>query len=141
MMSVLAPHAPRVRGYAAKDQTCAYVAHLRDVVLSPPVHYERGHALFVDARRSCLGEAALGMGSMNRLLLRTREVFAEALRLNAAGIILAHNHPSGHCRPSDGDILATRRLQDIGRALDIALIDHLIFTVDAVYSMRAGGFL
>jgi DNA repair protein RadC len=70
-----------------------------------------------------------------------RDVFAEALRLGASGMILAHNHPSGECRPSDNDIAATRRLAEVALALDVALIDHLIFTHEAVYSMRAGGLL
>ena len=70
-----------------------------------------------------------------------RENFGEALRLDAHGLILAHNHPPGHCRPSSCDIIATRRLAEVARALDIVLIDHLIFTDEAVYSMRAEGLL
>jgi DNA repair protein RadC len=65
----------------------------------------------------------------------------DALRHNATGIILAHSHPSGYCRPSGCDIATTRRLAQVAQALDIALVDHLIFTADAVYSMRAGGLL
>jgi DNA repair protein RadC len=124
-----------------EQRTARLIAHLRNVVLAPPALHERCHAIFVDAERGCLGEAAVGMGGSDRLQLRMRSLFGEALRMNAAGMILAHNHPSGQCRPSSGDITATRRLQDIGRALDIALIDHLIFTTEAIYSMRAGGLL
>jgi len=117
------------------------IDYLRNVVLSPPALHERGHAIFVDARRVFLGDAAFGMGSLGTLQLRMRALFGEALRLGASGIILAHNHPSGHCQPSDCDLTATRQLQDVARALDITLIDHLIFTTRAVYSMRAGGLL
>lgn len=124
-----------------EQRTAAMIDYLRSVVLTPPALHERGHAIFVDAQRACLGEAAFGMGGMSTLTLRMRQLFGEAMRLNAAGIILAHNHPSDRCQPSGGDIVATRRLQDIGRALDITLIDHLIFTTGAVYSMRAGGLL
>lgn len=127
---------------ATFDQhTAPLIAHLRNVVLTPPALHERCHAIFVDAARACLGEMAIGMGGSDTLELRMRSLFGEALRLNAAGIILAHNHPSGHCAPSRCDIVATQRLQDIGRALDITLIDHLIFATEAIYSMRAGGFL
>lgn len=122
-------------------QHCTMINYLRSVVLAPPAAHERGHAIFVDAHRAWLGDAAFGMGSMTTLSLRMRGLFSDALRLRAAGIILAHNHPSGRCQPSGNDIAATRRLQDIARALDITLIDHLIFTADAVYSMRAGGLL
>lgn len=141
MLTAIARPAPRSSAAMPGDQTGAYLAYLRKVVLTPPALHERGHAIFVDERRACLGEAAFGMGNMSKLTLRMRELFAEALRVNAAGIILAHNHPSGHCRPSEGDIVATRRLQEVSQALDIGLIDHLIFTPEAVYSMRAGGYL
>jgi DNA repair protein RadC len=123
------------------DGTAPLVAYLRSVVLACPAQYERCHAVFVDGQRACLGEAAVGMGGADTLHLRMRALFAAALRVNAAGIILAHNHPSGQCQPSNHDIMATRRLQDVGRALDIDLVDHLIFTPEAVYSMRAGGYL
>lgn len=75
------------------------------------------------------------------LSVRMRENFGEALRLDARELILAHNHPSGQCRPSSCDMTATRRLAEVARALDIVLIDHLILTDEAVYSMRAGGLL
>jgi len=116
-------------------------AYLRRVVLAPGQDHERGHAIFVDAQRCWLGDASVGVGSFNALSLRMRTLFGEALRLDARGMILAHNHPSGHCRPSGCDIAATRRLAEVARALDIELIDHLIFTHEAVYSMRAGGLL
>jgi DNA repair protein RadC len=122
-------------------QLGALVAYLRSVVLVPEGCHERCHVVFVDKRRRQLGDASIGMGSMGALSLRMREIFGEALRLDARGLILAHNHPSGHCRPSGSDITATRRLAEVARALDIELIDHLIFTDEAVYSMRAGGLL
>jgi DNA repair protein RadC len=117
------------------------VGYLRQVVLAPPTSHERGHAIFLDERGGWLGDAGVGLGSFDALSLRMRALFGEALRCDARGLILAHSHPSGHCRPSGHDIAATRRLTEIGRALDVALIDHLIFTADAVYSMRAGGLL
>lgn len=124
-----------------EQRASAMIAYLRGIVLAPPVRHERGHAIFVDADSVWLGDAPCGIGTMSTLSLRLRELLGEALRHDAAGIILAHSHPSGHCRPSGCDIAATRRLAEIALALDIALIDHLIFTSDAVYSMRAGGLI
>lgn len=126
---------------APERRTAAMIGYLRGIVLAPPAHRERGHAVFLDRRSAWLGDAPCGIGTMTTLTLRIRALLAEALRLDAAGIILAHSHPSGHCRPSGCDIAATRRLAEVAAALDIALIDHLIFTTDAVYSMRAGGLL
>lgn len=123
------------------ERLSALVAYLGKVVLVPAGTHERAHVIFVDGCRSFLGDTGVGMGSLGALSLRMREVFGEALRLGARGMILAHSHPSGDCRPSGSDIAATRRLAEVARALDIELIDHLIFTTDAVYSMRAGGLL
>jgi DNA repair protein RadC len=126
----------------SQDQrAAAMIAYLRSLVLAPPAQYERGHAIFLDAQSAWLGDAPCGIGTMTTLAIRMRALLGDALRHDAAGIILAHSHPSGHCRPSGCDIATTRRLADIARALDITLIDHLIFTTDAVYSMRAGGLL
>ena len=119
----------------------AMIAYLRRLVLAHPASHERGHAVFVDANSAWIGDAPCGIGSVSTLTVSLRALLGEALRIDARGIILAHSHPSGHCRPSGCDIAATRRLSDIARALEIALIDHLIFTTDAVYSMRAGGML
>lgn len=117
------------------------IAYLRGLVLAPPAQRERGHAIFLDEGSAWLGDAPCGIGSRSALTLSMRALLGEALRHDAAGIILAHSHPSGQCRPSGHDITATRRLAEVARALDIALVDHLIFTEDAVYSMRAGGML
>lgn len=126
---------------APDKRSAAMIAYLRSVVLTPPAQYERGHAIFLDRRSGWLGDAPCGIGTMTTLGIRMRALLGDALRHDAAGIILAHNHPSGHCRPSGCDIATTRRLAEVARALDITLIDHLIFTTDAVYSMRAGGLL
>lgn len=102
---------------------------------------ERFHVVFLDRSRRYLDDSVLASGSSIHLPVRLRELFARALRLDAAGIIVAHNHPSGDCRPSSQDIHATQRLRDVGQALDIELLDHLIFTREKAYSMRAGGRL
>ncbi|WP_066530682.1 JAB domain-containing protein [Erythrobacter sp. CCH5-A1] len=129
-------------GAVSPDQrAAAMIAYLRSFVLAPPAQYERGHAIFLDRHSNWLGDAPCGIGTMTTLAIRMRALLGDALRHDAAGIILAHSHPSGHCRPSGCDIATTRRLAQIALALDIALIDHLIFTTDAVYSMRAGGLL
>src|SRR3546814_10608239 len=57
-----------------------------------------------------------------------RTIFRRALELNAAAIILIHNHPSGDARPSEEDIAVTRKLDQIGRALDVEIFDHIVVT-------------
>ncbi|HSJ40474.1 MAG TPA: JAB domain-containing protein [Xanthobacteraceae bacterium] len=70
-----------------------------------------------------------------------RAIIADAAKLGSAGIVLAHNHPSGDCRPSDSDCRATRRLASAAEALDCTLLDHLVFAGDECTSFRRIGLL
>lgn len=140
-MLTLTRSRPREAELSQEQRTAALIDYLRSVVLAPPTVHERGHVIFLDHASGWLGDTAFGLGGMSTLSVRMRTLLGEALRLDAAGLILAHSHPSGQCRPSGCDIAATHRLSQVARALDITLVDHLIFTHDAVYSMRAGGLL
>lgn len=65
-------------------------------------------------------------GSLNSAQVRVAEVFKPAVRLNAASIILAHNHPSGSETPSPDDVSVTRAIIEAGKLLDIEVLDHVI---------------
>ncbi|MGY6551242.1 MAG: JAB domain-containing protein [Erythrobacter sp.] len=126
---------------AAETQIVRLIAHLRAAVLRDPVQRERGHVVFMDAQRRYVGDAEIGTGSISRLILCPRDILSAGFRLGARSMILAHNHPSGDCRPSEDDITATRQLAKLGQMVDLVLLDHLIFTPNATYSMRARGIL
>lgn len=117
------------------------IEFLRSMLVIPGGQCERFHAVFVDEHRNYLDDAPLGEGSAWCLTVRMRDLFSRALAVQAHGLVIAHNHPSGQCRPSQFDIEATRRLKEVAGALDIEIVDHLILTTSAVYSMRAGGNL
>src|SRR5690242_4757484 len=70
-----------------------------------------------------------------------RRIIADAARHHSAGIILAHNHPSGDPRPSDSDCRATRRLASAAEAIDCAVLDHLVFAGADCTSLRRLGYL
>lgn len=71
-----------------------------------------------------------------------RSIIADAARLGSAGVVLAHNHPSGNPSPSRADCRATRALALAGHSIDLAIVDHLIFAKGAVSrSMRRMGLL
>ncbi len=70
-----------------------------------------------------------------------RDIIADAAEHRSAGILLAHNHPSGDPRPSDSDCRATRRLASAAEALDCAVLDHLVFAGDECTSLRRIGLL
>lgn len=73
--------------------------------------------------------------------LPMREVIAAAALLGSAGIVLAHNHPSGDTTPSAADRVLTRRLALVGEAMDVAILDHLILADNDCTSMRSMGLL
>lgn len=70
-----------------------------------------------------------------------RVIITDAARHGSAGIVLAHNHPSGDPRPSDSDFRATRRLASAAEALDCAVLDHLVFAGGECTSLRRLGYL
>ena len=70
-----------------------------------------------------------------------RDIIADAAMHRSAGILIAHNHPSGDSRPSDSDRRATRRLAAAADALDCTLLDHLVFAGDDCTSFRRIGLL
>ena len=70
-----------------------------------------------------------------------RQIIADAAEHGSAGIVLAHNHPSGDARPSDADCRATRRLASAAEALDCTILDHLVFGGDDCTSFRRIGLL
>lgn len=99
------------------------------------------HVIYCDRARGYLADETVAAGTTSRIVARARPVIERALALGAAGFVLAHNHPSGDCRPSADDVEATRRLGVIAGALELELIDHLIVTHRALFSMRVGGCL
>ena len=80
-------------------------------------------------------------GSEGASTLPLREVIADAAAHGSAGILLAHNHPSGDATPSAADRALTRRLALLGEAMDVAVLDHLVMAGRNFSSMRAMGLL
>ncbi|GAA4906099.1 JAB domain-containing protein [Mucilaginibacter defluvii] len=88
-----------------------------------------------------LGYYHLSSGSTQGCLVDPKLVFTAALKANAPRIILAHNHPSGSIKPSNGDKTVTQRLKEGGHLLDIQIDDHLIVTPTAFFSFADEGLL
>jgi DNA repair protein RadC len=77
-------------------------------------------------RRKPIGFEIVSNGTLDTLLVHARNVFRSAILMNAAGIVLFHNHPSGDSAPSESDIRITRQLVAAGGILNIEVVDHLI---------------
>jgi DNA repair protein RadC len=76
------------------------------------------------------------IGILSSSPVHPREVFKEAIKMSSAGIVLAHNHPSGDPTPSQDDILLTNRLRNAGEILGIPVIDHIIFGDNRYVSLK-----
>jgi len=83
----------------------------------------------------------VSVGTLDSALVHPREVFKPALLLNAAAIVLVHNHPSGDPTPSAEDRTVTQRLLEAGKILGVELTDHLIVAGGTYTSMRMLGQL
>lgn len=88
---------------------------------------EEVYVLVLDARNRVIGAPVMVYrGCLNAASMRTGELFREAIRLNGASVIVAHNHPSTDPSPSATDVLVTKTLIEAGRLLDLEVLDHLV---------------
>jgi DNA repair protein RadC len=83
----------------------------------------------------------LSSGGTAGVIVDAKVVFTIALKLTGHSIILAHNHPSGHLKPSQQDIELTRKLQQGGDILDIQVLDHIILSDTGYLSMADEGYI
>lgn len=97
------------------------------------------YLLCMDGKHKVLGIRKLGEGSVNSVAITTRLIAEAALSLNAAAVVLAHNHVSGIALPSEDDIATTQSLAPILSKLGIELVDHVIFVDDDMVSLRDSG--
>ena len=94
----------------------------------------------VDEQASCL-HVSRHQGSEAATEFPVRQIILDAAARGSAGLVLAHNHPSGDSRPSESDCQATRRLALAAEAIDCTVLDHLVFGGSQCTSLRQLGFL
>jgi DNA repair protein RadC len=97
-------------------------------------------SLFLDARHRLIRCEESARGSLTRMAVYPREIVRRAMNLNAASLIVAHNHPSGAVQPSASDCRLTQTLRDALALIDVRLVDHLVIGVDSVYSFARAGW-
>ncbi len=99
--------------------------HLRTVILDSKNHVLKVHTVYI--------------GSLNTAMVRVGELFREAIRLNAAAVIVAHNHPSGDPTPSPEDVRVTHQIVEAGKLLNIDVLDHLVIGQQRWVSLKERG--
>jgi DNA repair protein RadC len=95
----------------------------------------------LDGASHIINTRTVFIGTLNQSLVHPREVFADAIADRAAGIIIAHNHPSGTLEASRADIQITQRLKEVSKLVGIELLDHVILAKDGFYSFSDEGLL
>ena len=97
-------------------------------------------AVLLNTKNEVIGFPTISVGTLSASLVHPREVFKPAIRASAAGVVLAHNHPSGKVEPSREDREVTERLTSVAGIIGIEVLDHVILG-DGYFSMREHGLL
>jgi DNA repair protein RadC len=114
------------------DYCKSYMGGLKD---------ERFCVIYLDAQNRLADIETIQEGIVNQTVVYPRKVLENALKQKASAVILVHNHPSGHVKPSDADIRLTRTIQETARLLDIIVHDHVIIGENRFFSFREEGLI
>jgi DNA repair protein RadC len=96
-------------------------------------HIEEFKLILLTRSNKVLGIASISKGGINGTSTDVRIILQYAIKANASGMIICHNHPSGALNPSESDTKITKKIRDAGLLLDIQLLDSLILTMDGTY--------
>lgn len=97
--------------------------------------HEEFYALYLNRANGVKAIEQISIGGMSGTVADGKVIFRRALELEASGIILAHNHPSGNLKASEQDVRLTKNLTEFGRLVDIQVLDHLIITDNGYLSV------
>ncbi|MGQ0701150.1 RadC family protein [Panacagrimonas sp.] len=98
-------------------------------------------ALFLDSQHRLIEYVEMFRGTIDAAAVYPREVVKTALRLNAAAVVFAHNHPSGNPEPSQADKLLTQRLKDVLALVEVRTLDHIVVGGESTVSFAERGWL
>lgn len=130
------------------------VSRLRQTILKSPqdaitmleremsqLSREELRIVLLDIRNRVIRVSRIAEGGLAAAVIHPRDLFREALRANAAAMILAHNHPSGNSTPSHDDLETTRRLVEAGDMMGVRVVDHIILAADGSTSLKQCGLI
>lgn len=131
------------RSKAAKALNFSEPGSIAEYYMEDFRHREQEHLLLLllDNKNKLLGEKLMFTGTVNASIVSPREIYLEAFKYHAVGIILLHNHPSGDPTPSEADKRMTGKIREAGMVLDIPLLDHIVIGDKSYVSFREKGYL
>jgi DNA repair protein RadC len=133
------PASRRVKISCSKD---AYDLLLKNWNSETLEYFEEFKVLLLNRSNAVLGIIAVSKGGISGTVTDVRIILQAALKSNASGLIVCHNHPSGNLNPSESDTKITQKIKEAGNLMDIQLLDHLILTTDdSYYSFADNGLL
>jgi DNA repair protein RadC len=97
--------------------------------------------IFLNVKNEVIDYEIIHEGTVDRAVVYPRRILESALARHAAGLILVHNHPSGHPEPSAEDRSITRSIADAGRTLDIRVVDHVVVGREGYFSFAEKNLL
>ena len=106
-------------------------------------HYENEKflVLFLSSQHELIEAEVMFSGTIDCASVYPREIVKRALELNAAALIVSHNHPSNNPKPSRADIEITKKIKSACGLMDISLLDHIVVTTDSSVSLAQQGLL
>ena len=120
----------------------AHAVAVAEALIRPDEREDEALAvLLMDNKNHVIGTEIVGTGGTSSVEVRMAQLFRAAVRLNATGIILAHNHPSGIAEPSQADEMITGRLRDALALVDIRVLDHIVVGDGTCVSYAERGLL
>jgi len=97
------------------------------------------YALALSTKNEVIAVKEIYRGTINSSVVSPREIYQFALLNNATNLIISHSHPSGDPLASSEDISFTKRLSEVGRLMNLPLLDHIIYTDSDYYSLKEHG--
>lgn len=128
------------RAMEVGEETLPIIKSTKDVIAQAVYMRDKARehlmAIYLNARNEMVYKKPMFIGTLNTNLVHPREIFSEALKQNAASVILVHNHPSGDAEPSQDDLEITKRIQEAGKIMGIDVLDHVIITKNKPFSFK-----
>src|SRR5664280_63852 len=100
-------------------------------------HFEEFKLMLLTRSNKVLGIASISKCGISGTVTDVRVILQYAIKANASGIIICHNHPSGNLQPSESDLTITRKIKESGNLMDIQLLDHLLIIPEEKYCSMA----